>query len=95
MQQLRYEEMAVLRNRVLLPIHEWAFMNRSLFQGFLDLDLKVTAYGAAFLLVYQGRLPVVLQEKLLTTLPLVCGMKSCSLLLFRPVWGNMPPVEAW
>ena len=72
--QLRYKEMAVLRNGVLLPIYEWPFMNRSFFQGFLDLSFVVIAYGAAFLLVYHGTVPVVLRQNLLTTLPLVCGI---------------------
>ena len=72
--QLRYKEMAVLRNGVLLPIYEWPFLNRTFFLGFLDMAFIVIAYGAALLLVYRGTLPIELREKLPTTLPLVCGI---------------------
>jgi UDP-GlcNAc:undecaprenyl-phosphate GlcNAc-1-phosphate transferase len=46
---LRYTEMAVLRNGVLLPLFEGAFINRETFRGFLDLFFV----GGSFLLARQ------------------------------------------
>jgi len=46
---LRYTEMAVLRNGVLLPLFEGALINRETFRGFLDLFFV----GGAFLVARQ------------------------------------------
>jgi len=73
--QLRYKEMAVLKNGVLLPIYEWPLMNRSLFQAALNFAFILLAYGAAYRLVYGGHLPLLLEERLFATLSLVCGIK--------------------
>ena len=48
--QLRYKEMAVLRNGTLLPMYEWPLVNSSAFQGFLDLAFIIVAYGFAYFL---------------------------------------------
>jgi UDP-GlcNAc:undecaprenyl-phosphate GlcNAc-1-phosphate transferase len=48
--QLRYREMAMLRNGMLLPLYDWPLFNSNLFQGFLDLAFILAAYtGASFL----------------------------------------------
>ena len=73
--QLRYKEMSVLKNGVFLPIYEWPLMNRSLFQGFLNLAFILIAYGTAYRLVYRGNLPLLLQENLFVTLAFVCVIK--------------------
>jgi UDP-GlcNAc:undecaprenyl-phosphate GlcNAc-1-phosphate transferase len=49
--QLRYKEMAVLRNGILLPLYEWPLMNSAFFQGFLDLAFIIGAYSGAFYII--------------------------------------------
>jgi UDP-GlcNAc:undecaprenyl-phosphate GlcNAc-1-phosphate transferase len=73
--QLRYKEMAVLKNGVFLPFYEWPLMNRSLFQAVLNLAFVLLAYGAAYRLVYGGNLPLLLQQQLSVTLLGVCAIK--------------------
>jgi UDP-GlcNAc:undecaprenyl-phosphate GlcNAc-1-phosphate transferase len=79
--QLRYREMAVLRNGVLLPIYDWPLMNRRVFQGFLDLAFILVAYVTAFYVVNRGALPIAAEQTLFLTLPFVCGIKLLVLYL--------------
>jgi UDP-GlcNAc:undecaprenyl-phosphate GlcNAc-1-phosphate transferase len=48
--QLRYTEMAVLRNGMLLPFYEGEFLNRDTVRGFLDLGFIIAAFWGANLL---------------------------------------------
>lgn len=48
--QLRYHEMAVLQNGVLLPIFDAQVVNRNVFQVFLDIVFIIAAYGGAHLI---------------------------------------------
>jgi len=73
--QLRYKEMAVLKNGIFLPIFEWPLMERSLFQAVLNFAFILLAFGAAYHLVYRGDLPLLFQEQLFVTLLGVCVIK--------------------
>lgn len=69
---LRYKEMAILRNGVLLPLYEWPVMNRTIFQGFLDMGFCAIAYVIAVALT---NAPTSSEERLVNVLPAVCGVQ--------------------
>ncbi len=52
--QLRYREMAILRNgivlRLYLHLYDWQLLRRSLFQGLLDLGFIAAAFSSAYFL---------------------------------------------
>lgn len=45
--QLRYNEMAILRNGMLLPLYDREFLNRDTFRGFLDLGFIISSFWIA------------------------------------------------
>jgi UDP-GlcNAc:undecaprenyl-phosphate GlcNAc-1-phosphate transferase len=45
--QLRYTEMAVLKNGILLPLYDREFLNHETFQGFLDIFFIIVSFFAA------------------------------------------------
>ena len=49
-QQLRYQEIAVLKNGVLLPLFDTQVLNWNLFQVFLDIVFVIGAYGTAHII---------------------------------------------
>lgn len=51
--QLRYTEMAILRNGVLLPLYKTPLIRRSLFQGFLDAGFIGLAFCLSYFIVMQ------------------------------------------
>jgi len=53
--QLRYKEMAMLRNGILLPIYEWPLMSRNFVQVFLDLGFVILAFVFAYYLELRSR----------------------------------------
>ncbi len=73
--QLRYKEMAVLRNGVLLPMYEWPLMNSTIFQGFLDLGFIVGAFLLAQWLVFPSFSDQGLHQHTFVVLALVTGMQ--------------------
>jgi UDP-GlcNAc:undecaprenyl-phosphate GlcNAc-1-phosphate transferase len=70
--QLRYREMAVLRNGMFLPLYEWAPMRRSMVQGFLDLSFTGVAFTLAYYLTLRGGMTPDAEMKLFSLLPVVC-----------------------
>lgn len=46
--QLRYTEMSVLSNGILLPLYEWPLVRRKFFQGFMDLAFCALSSVAAY-----------------------------------------------
>lgn len=73
--QLRYKEMAVLRNGVLLPLYEWPLLNSALFRGFLDLAFIFSAYAAAYFLTYRTHAFLKADESFVTSTALICGIQ--------------------
>ncbi|MBI4553672.1 MAG: hypothetical protein HY710_15515 [Candidatus Latescibacteria bacterium] len=73
--QLRYREMAILRNGVLLPLYEWPAMNRTLLKGFFDLGCIGLAFTAAYFLALRGEMTAQAEQHFLAILPGVCGVQ--------------------
>lgn len=69
---LRYKEMAILSNGVLLPLYEWPVLNRALFQGFLDLGFSGIAFALAYYLTLDETL---IAGEFLYLAPIVCGVQ--------------------
>lgn len=72
--QLRYKEMAVLRNGVLLPLYEWPLMNHRLFQGFLDLVFIVVSFSLAEYLGSGLRFSGLFSREFLSILGIISGI---------------------
>lgn len=70
--QLRYKEMAVLRNGALLPIYEWPVVNSGFFQGFLDLAFIIAACCGAYFLTTHGDTEIEFQKPFFRSLTLIC-----------------------
>jgi UDP-GlcNAc:undecaprenyl-phosphate GlcNAc-1-phosphate transferase len=73
--QLRYQEMAVLRNGLLLPMYEWPIMNRRFFRGFLDVGFMILAYAAACALTSHGETSMLFRKEFLTHTSIICGIQ--------------------
>lgn len=73
--QLRYKEMAVLRNGTLLPMYEWPLMNSTLFHGFIDVGFIVAAFLLARTLGDHSNSSDGLPRSMLVTLAAVCGIQ--------------------
>jgi UDP-GlcNAc:undecaprenyl-phosphate GlcNAc-1-phosphate transferase len=73
--QLRYKEMAILRNGVLLPIYEWPVINRTIFHGFMDLACSVGAFTFAYNLTIAGSFASAERLNVSTVLPIMCGIQ--------------------
>lgn len=86
--QLRYREMAVLRNGVLLPMYEWPLMNSSLFHGFLDIAFMVVAYVVAHWLSFRGEPSHGLDRQFYVTLATVGGIQLLVFYLFGMYKGT-------
>jgi UDP-GlcNAc:undecaprenyl-phosphate GlcNAc-1-phosphate transferase len=56
--QLKYREMAILRNGLFLPMYEWPLFQSSLFLSFLDLGFMTAAYLLAYDLAFHGAAPL-------------------------------------
>jgi len=73
--QLRYKEMAVLRNGSLLPLYEWPLVNSRVFQGFLDMAFISGAYTIAYFLTFRGDGPGSFNDPFFRSLTLVAGIQ--------------------
>lgn len=73
--QLRYKEMAVLRNGVLLPMYEWPVMNSTMFQGFLDLAFIIGSFTAATLITSGSESGHRFHAGFFTQLAVLCGVR--------------------
>ncbi len=73
--QLRYKEMAVLRNGVLLPLYEWPLVGSSLFQSFLDLAFIVISYAVAYKLTIKTGMTIRLDHPFVRTLTILAGVQ--------------------
>ena len=71
--QLRYREMAVLRNGILLPLYEIPLVNSTLFKGFVDLAFIVGAYLLASLLTLKQPGGLQFNSDLVNSLTILCG----------------------
>lgn len=86
--ELRYKEMAVLRNGILLPIYEWPLMNHPFSQAFFDLGFILIAYTSAYIVVH-GNLTGVGEQNLLLTLPLVALTKLVVFAMLGQYGGTL------
>lgn len=75
--QLRYREMAILRNGLLLPLYDGPVMNRGLVQAFLDLAFISFAFLLAYHLAFRGDNVQSLRE-LAPILILACGIQIAA-----------------
>ena len=73
--QLRYKEMGMLRNGVLLPLYEWPLLNSSFFQGFLDLGFIILAYSASYFLTFRNQGELHFDTPFLRSLMLISGIQ--------------------
>lgn len=73
--QLRYKEMAVLRNGALLPLYEWPLVNSSFFQGFLDLGFMIIAYSGAYYFSFRSQGSVDLDYLFFQRLTIICAIQ--------------------
>jgi UDP-GlcNAc:undecaprenyl-phosphate GlcNAc-1-phosphate transferase len=86
--QLRYKEMAVLRNGVLLPMYEWPLMNSSLFHGFLDIAFMVVAYMLAHWLSFRAEAAHGFDRMYSVTLAAVGGIQLLVFYVFGMYRGT-------
>lgn len=71
--QLRYREMAILRNGILLPLYEWPAINRAFLKGALDLVFIGVAFSLAYFLTFPEILTAPFEQTALLSLMIVCG----------------------
>jgi UDP-GlcNAc:undecaprenyl-phosphate/decaprenyl-phosphate GlcNAc-1-phosphate transferase len=69
--QLKYKEMAVLRNGYLLPIYKMQLMNNTFFLGFLDLAFIVISFVSATALVSSSQTGSMYNQSIFKTITLV------------------------
>lgn len=73
--QLRYNEMSILRNGILLPLYEWPVAKSSTFQGFLDLGFIVISFSISLLLSARLQATSQFDTKTFTILAVICGIR--------------------
>lgn len=73
--QLRYREMAILRNGLLLPMYEWPLLQSSLFLSFVDLGFLIVAFLASFKLSFHGVPPIPPGKMFVTSVAMVTGIQ--------------------
>lgn len=73
--QLRYKEMAVLRNGILLPLYDRPLMNSGFFQSFLDIAFMAVAYVVSHKLAFRSEPDESLMHAYSRTLIVVCGIQ--------------------
>ncbi len=86
--QLRYREMAILRNGLFLPMYEWPITQNRLFLSFLDLAFIVVAYLAAFRLAFRGESMFATDRLFFISISLVAGLQM-TLLYFSGIYQSM------
>jgi FlaA1/EpsC-like NDP-sugar epimerase len=73
--RLRYKEMAIFRNGVLLPLYERPIINNTFFVGFMDLVFIVIAFSVSAFLTSNQLERVVFDKGFFSELALVCGIQ--------------------
>jgi UDP-GlcNAc:undecaprenyl-phosphate GlcNAc-1-phosphate transferase len=73
--QLRYKEIAILRNGILLPMYNWPLVNRRFFHGFLDLGFINLAFVTAYAIGHQAELSELFEQDFITSVSIVCGIQ--------------------
>jgi UDP-GlcNAc:undecaprenyl-phosphate GlcNAc-1-phosphate transferase len=73
--QLRYREISVLRNGMLLPMYDWPIMNGRFFRGFLDIGFIILAFGAAHVLADHGDMSMLFRKEFLRDTTIICGIQ--------------------
>lgn len=86
--QLRYREMAILRNGLFLPMYEWPIMKNRLVLGFLDLGFIVAAYLASYKLAFRGETVFASDRLFFVSLSLVSGIQML-VLYFSGIYRSM------
>jgi UDP-GlcNAc:undecaprenyl-phosphate GlcNAc-1-phosphate transferase len=79
--QLKYREMAILKNGLLLPLYRWPLLNTRIFQGFLDLAFVVLAFGLSYYLAFRGEMTPALRSQFVFALPFACGSQIFAFLV--------------
>jgi UDP-GlcNAc:undecaprenyl-phosphate GlcNAc-1-phosphate transferase len=75
--RLRYREMSILRNGMLLPIYKSAIVNKGIFQSVLDLGFIAFAFSTAFYLTLAQTGGAGHRAVFFLSLLLVCGIQVC------------------
>jgi UDP-GlcNAc:undecaprenyl-phosphate/decaprenyl-phosphate GlcNAc-1-phosphate transferase len=83
--QLRYTEMAVLKNGILLPLYDREFLNHETFQGFLDVFFIIVSFFAARQLAEWRSLDHLLTREFIIVTAGVC-LTQFTVLLFSGVY---------
>ncbi len=86
--QLRYREMAILRNGLFLPMYEWPIMQNRFFLSFLDLGFIVVSYLLALQLAFKGASPFASERLFFISLSLVAGTQM-MVLYFSGIYQSM------
>ncbi len=73
--QLRYNEMAVLRNGILLPLYEWPVIKSSIFRGFLDLGFIIASFAFANMLSSDSPAAFHFESNTFKLLAMICGIR--------------------
>ncbi|MBA4313295.1 MAG: hypothetical protein C0417_11775 [Chlorobiaceae bacterium] len=73
--QLKYKEMAVLRNGYLLPIYKMQLMNNTFFLGFLDIAFIIISFVSATALASIGQHGSAYGQNIFKTITLVSGIQ--------------------
>jgi len=87
--QLKYKEMAVLENGVLLPLYDRPIMNRDSIQAFLDIAFMIISFLTASYLTREISSGTILMRSSMTNLALVVGVQFSVFLamgLYRGVF---------
>ncbi|MDE3057010.1 MAG: hypothetical protein KGJ59_03525 [Bacteroidota bacterium] len=71
--QLKYKEMAILSNGMLLPIYEWPVTHQRMFQGFLDVAFSAIAFVFTYNLTKDPGAHAARTMELVPIITLVCG----------------------
>lgn len=86
--QLRYTEMAVLKNGILLPLYDREFLNRETFQGFLDVSFIIISFAIARQLAEWRSLDHLLTREFIITTTIVCLTQFVVLFLSGAYKGS-------
>ncbi len=73
--QLRYQEMAVLKNGLLLSFFELDLINRNLFHVFLDVAFIIVAYALAYIVTDIQHIMMPVGPELVLTIILTCAIQ--------------------
>jgi UDP-GlcNAc:undecaprenyl-phosphate GlcNAc-1-phosphate transferase len=73
--QLKYREMAILRNGLFLPMYDWPLLQSSLFLSFVDLGFLILAFFLSYSLSFRGEPPIPPGKFFYTSLALVTGVQ--------------------